>query len=737
MTADTPLPLYIHEFSTGINPDGTSENWISRGFTSQYMNSTLPEIPYNVERSIANDEFKVAESVDKDTPSMVGRVVLANGGASDWSVVAVITRGKDEYVRSLTVSRYFLAEGADSLPKIVAWINFRAKQGRLPIYNPFELKTVGKPNTGAAPIVKTNIKPDVEAYLRNSSTPLIVSPDSYAFPVLDSLARRKSEITGQPASWAYNVEALEKPERFQIILPASDRALALIQQALATKPKEQAASAIDEKALKQAIKGLADNPTVKDEQWQTFVENIFAVASAFPDPNKASDYWQRLFDGQGASNAIKQGIYTQPMIRLLTIRAIALPETLPDFLQWLQVDTGKKSKAGSYSETSLEFQGQLSGLSQKSRLKEFLIEGVRDLVGKVQTKSVSPESVIWLLCSKTSLWGQFRSQIRTDFRHDLEVLGNLIRGTPSKERFVFSGKFWDKIWQEIQPYWRASPRSFDEKYVPLADFFDQLGDSFVSAHFCQLSYGKVPSQLFKQAFPSKRGLTTSHGLQIRQQGYNERGEEYIVPYPIVAAIAVLMLSIGLGGGFFLGTRQQQQSSTQSQEQQNTQNQQPFDNQDKLGNSLNPAISLPSSNPKLSAQIPKNVLELGLQKFDEPSKTKESLQNIYNDLSTNNTGISKSTVKDKIKKVISEGEDYNLQLCVIDGNCDPQRKSEFVKHWVTAIYFYQAKSKKKLTADGVINVSINPNDDNETYKQVYKDVEEQLKASPSQLRGTDG
>jgi hypothetical protein len=737
MTANRPLN--IHEFSTGINPDGTSENWISRGFTGQYMNSTLPEIPYNVERSIANDEFTVAESAVKDNPSMVGRVVLASGGASEWSVVAVITRGKDEYVRSLTVSRYFLAEGSDSLSKIVAWINFQARQGRLLVFNPFELKTVGKPNISTAPIVK--VKED-GAWLRNSPTPLIIPSEQatkYPFTVVDGFACQKAQMTGQPASWAYNVEALEKPERFQIILPASDRASALIQQALATKPKDQAASAIDEKALKQAIKGLADNPTVKADQWQTFVENIFVVASAFPDPDKASDYWRRLFDGQGASNAIKQGIYTQPMIRLLTLRAIALPETLPDFLQWLQVDTGKKSKAGSYSETSLEFQAQLSGLSQEPRLKEFLIEGVRDLVRKVLTKVVSPESVVWLLLSKTSLWGQFKSLIRNDFRHDLEVLGNLVSGTPSKERFVFSGKFWDKIWKEIEQYWRVSPRSFSEKYIPLADFFDQLGDSFVSAHFCQLSYGQVPSELFKQAFPRSQntGLINSHGLMIRQQGYNEIGEPNIVPYPLVAAIAVLMLSIGLSGGFFLGARQQHQSSTQSQEQQNTQNQQPSDTQDKLGNSLNPATSPPSSNPKLSAQIPKDFLELGLQKFDEPSKTKESLQNIYNFLSTNNVGISKSTIKDKIKKVISGGEDYNLQLCVIDGNCDPQRKSEFVKHWVTAIYFYQTKSKKKLTADGVINVSTNSNDDNDTYKQVYKDVEEQLKASPSQLRVPEG
>jgi len=717
MTADTPLPLYIHEFSTGINPDGTSENWISRGFTGRYMNCTLPEIPYNVERSIANDEFKVAESVDKDTPSMVGRVVLASGGANDWSVVAVITRGKDEYVRSLTVSRYFLAEGADSLPKIVAWINFRAKQGRLPIYNPFELKTVGKPNTGAAPIVKTNIKPDVEAYLRNSSTPLIVSPDSYAFPVLDSLARRKSEITGQPASWAYNVEALEKPERFQIILPASDRALTLIQQALATKPKEQAASAIDEKALKQAIKGLADNPTVKTEQWQTFVENIFVVASALPDPDKASDYWRRLFDGQGASNAIKQGIYTQPMIRLLTIRAIALPDTLPNFLQWLQVVAGKKGKDGSYGETSLEFQGQIASLSQETRLKEFLVEGVRDLVGKVLMQAVSPESAAWLLVSKQSLWYPFRNQLITDFRHDLKVVGNLARGMPSQDRLIISGKFWDKIWHEIQQFWRVSPKSFSEKYAPLAYFFDQLGDSFVSAHFCQLSYGQVPSQLFKQAFPNLKnaGLINSHGLMIRQQGYNERGEPNIVPYPLVAAIAVFMLTFGFVGGFF--TKQ-----IVSQFDDKTPDSRGNRAYTTESNAMPTEAETPTTNSTQNVQnIPENTsspsqaeLTNGIGKI---AKTKESVTLITRELQKTFPGDA-GKIQDLIKLILGN---QDLQL----GNLNPSKSERDKESWVRAIYSYQVKNT--LPKDGVIDT------DGRTYDKLKKDISNKLKPSTPLLR----
>lgn len=700
MTANTPL--YIHEFGTGINPDGNSENWISRGFTGQYMNSTLSEIPYNVERSIANDEFKVAESVDKDMPSMVGRVVLANGGANDWSVVAVITRGKDEYVRSLTVTRYFLAEGADSLSRIVAWLDFRAKQERLPVYNPFEIKIAGKPNVSTAPIVKTRVTSDIETQLRNSSTPLIVSPDSYLFPVLDSLARRKSELTGQPASWAYNVEALEKPERFQIILPASDRALSLIQQALATKPKDQAASAIDEKALKQAIKGLADNLTVKPDQWQTFVENIFVVASAFPDPNKAGDYWKRLFDGQGASNAIKQGIYTQPMIRLLTIRAIALPETLPDFLQWLQVGTDKK---GGYSEISLEFQGQLSGLSQEPRLKDFLIEGIRDLVGKILTKAVAPESVVWLLLSKTSLWGQFRSQIRNDFRHDLQVVGNLARGMQPQDRLIISGKFWDKIWQEIQQYWRVSPTSFNEKYAPLANFFDQLGDSFVSAHFCQLSYGQVPSELFKQAFPSKRGLTTSHGLRIRQQGYNERGEKTIVPVPLVAAIAVLMLSIGFGGGLLTSKLMSRSNTYQdSYTENNLENKVSKPKPSTLPETFNPETPIPpdkpsTSNPQnnsASIAIPPEELAKGMKTF---KTTKDSLTSIITK-SKEEYSLSDDDIINAIKDSLGN-KSLDYYTLVSDPSND-----KIKQEWLKAIYRYNQetdaiigdKTRKKLLED---------------------------------------
>jgi hypothetical protein len=717
----TTTPLHIHEFSTGISADGTSDNWFSRGFTGQYMNSTLSEIPYNVERSIANDDFAIAESAIKDNPSMVGRVVIGDSGASDWSIVAVVIRGKDEYGRSLQVSRYFLAEGKDNLSKIVAWINFRAEQNRFPIFNPFESKIVGQPNISTVSIVKTRLLSDVEAQLKISSSPLLLSPDQqaiYPFPVVDSLARRKSELTGKPASWVYNVEGLEKPERFQIILPASDRALTIIQKALATKPKDQAASVIDEKALKQAIKGLADNPTVKPDHWQTFIENIFAITNAFPDPDKAGDYWRRLFDGQGASSAIKQGIYTQPMIRLLTLRAIALPETLPDFLPWLQVGAGKKDKEGSYGETSLEFQGQLSGLSQEPRLKDFLIEGVRDLVGKVLTKAVSPEGVVWLLLSEQSLWYQFQfaNQLRNEFRHDLKVVGNLARGMQSKDRQIISGKFWDKIWHEIEQIWRVSPRSFNEKYAPLVDFFNQLGDSFICAHFYQLSYGQVPSKLIKRAFPNQAnaGLINSHGLMIRQQGYNERGEENIVPVPLVAIIAAITLMLGFGGGLLaskLMSRADNYSDNNGDPKGSKQTktsiptsptEQPESPKPQEAPSKNPrayeAISIPSQE-----ELDNNI-----------KRTRESLNSITAELEKRG-GYDPKDIQESIKLTLG-GDPKSLQI----SDLNPSSKNDEGKRaWVATIYKYQVDNKFPIK-DGVIDKG------GDAYRKLMGETEKRLK-----------
>ena len=88
----------IHEFSTGIQFEQRGDSWIWTGFTIKYMNSTMGEIPKVVERSIANEEFALAEGSSTEKPAIIARIL--GSGNDIWSVIAVVTRGRDEVGRS-------------------------------------------------------------------------------------------------------------------------------------------------------------------------------------------------------------------------------------------------------------------------------------------------------------------------------------------------------------------------------------------------------------------------------------------------------------------------------------------------------------------------------------------------------------------------------------------------------------------------------------------------------------
>ncbi|MDY6802802.1 MAG: hypothetical protein SXA11_03215 [Cyanobacteriota bacterium] len=141
------MPTFlIHEFSTSINaeilPDG---KWISKGYkVGEYMNSTLSQIPHVVQRAISNKMFEVSKDRKSQKPTFVGREIRGNNGEPDWSVVAVVTPGGDEYGRFNSFYRYFLCQGADRLWVILDAIDdYWRKYGRQPIFNPSEIKEIG------------------------------------------------------------------------------------------------------------------------------------------------------------------------------------------------------------------------------------------------------------------------------------------------------------------------------------------------------------------------------------------------------------------------------------------------------------------------------------------------------------------------------------------------------------------------------------------------------------------
>ncbi|MFW6316600.1 MAG: hypothetical protein ACOC1Z_05840, partial [Cyanobacteriota bacterium] len=309
----TAKVLTIHEFSTGIQVQRTPDGgWESQGFTGQYMNSTLNPIPPIVKRAISNRLFAVAEGTSKDEPALIGREITEN--EETWSVIAVVSKGKDDHGRSSSLYRYFLSEGSGQLTPMLRWMLTQKKDYQ---FNPFDYQEVGQPHQADRDKNTPPIKEDLHQLL-TASPPIILSPERRCSPlILNSLAIRKSEENGYPLAWAYQIEALEKPRSFQVIYPASIKAEQVLSKSLASNSKTPVF--IDnEQDLNTAIKGIFRKGTIK-------VEQLLTLEQALQNPQITDDYWQNLFDGQGASKAIQQGIYSAQMVRLLALQAVILP----------------------------------------------------------------------------------------------------------------------------------------------------------------------------------------------------------------------------------------------------------------------------------------------------------------------------------------------------------------------------------------------------------------------------
>jgi hypothetical protein len=347
--------IQIHEFSTGIRPQINADgSWVSLGFTGQYMNTTINPIPSVIQRSIANKEFAVAEGAFSDQPAVIGRVVLDSEN-SGWSVVAVVSRGQDEKGRSASFYRYFFCDGQNNLSNILAWMEeYERNNQRKPIFNPSETKVVEEPyQFRIADAPEPSLHRSSELLQNSTSAPIIIPPsEQYSLQQIHALATAK--VNGQqPIAWAVNAEALEKPWSFIVIQASSDRAYQILHKAIVNTPKVQTPVIADEHALKSAIKNLMGSSTVKPE-------SVDAVIEALGNNQINTQYWDSLFDGQGARNAITQKIYSPQMLRLLTLRALIIPQTLSEYLDWLSIkDNANKRDLTSNITISLEFQSNL------------------------------------------------------------------------------------------------------------------------------------------------------------------------------------------------------------------------------------------------------------------------------------------------------------------------------------------------------------------------------------------
>jgi hypothetical protein len=709
--------IEIHEFSTGIQVERVGTGWVSRGFTGEYMNRTLDLIPVAVQRAITNREFAVAEGASSDEPAVIGREISDNG--EEWSVIAVVTKGRDDRGRSASMYRYFLCKGIGNLGNILAWI---INQRPFPVFNPYDTRIIGNPaihqNTGSDPI---NLRPELQSLLVNNPTPIIISWQQPCAPlILNEMAR---QIPGnQLISWAFKVEALEQPTRFQVIQPASEKAEQLLQRITAVTP-QYTVNISGEQSIKSAIKGLSSREQVK-------IEQILILENALNDPQINENYWKSLFDSQGAAQSRSQGIYSPQMVRLLTLQAILIPEKLSDYLIWMS----KRGKQDDHYQTSENFQTEIRNAlrpvsNQTPRLIENLVEGVENLIPSLLENPEQVEVAIWLLQLPNGLWSWSYSKVFIPdyLDHDLNLMPKFARGNKNLTFKLTSHPEWQKILGELSIFWKSRSASKIERYQPLADLFEHLEEPpELAALFSHVAYGRgeVSKGIFSR-LPIQDGWDSKvYGVEVKRKvtlfqlfflALLQKIEIGEISMRVGVAVAILLVftGLGFGGGLAIGrATAPAYQNTKNKEYSPSQSYNP--NQEDERYQVNSTKQdLGSTNNSISSNVLTNYDDLETA-FDKFVDTKQVINSIINEIIEE-----KSTKqKDVISAIKETLNDDSLEYADVISNSIVSR-NEKEKKWIEAIYLYQQSKKEKYPSINIVGYLIEGGTTNDYLKEDIK------------------
>ncbi|PSO58648.1 MAG: hypothetical protein BRC36_17330 [Cyanobacteria bacterium QH_2_48_84] len=561
--------LTIHEFSTSIQVKYTSDgNWLSEGFTGgqHYMNATLDPIPQPVTQAINDELFTIAEGTSKGEPALIGREIVKDG--MYWSMIAVGMTFSDveDKGRTPRLYRYFLSEGTNRLTAMLNWMLNSKKEY---VFNPLDYQKPGEPYQVEPHQVEVDKhspsldKKDNFTEFLKKTAPIILPSDWKTSPlILNNLAKRKSQENGYPTAWAYRAGGLGKPSSFQVIYPASVEAEQVIKKGLASSPNTLVV--IDnEKGIKTAIQQISLNSKVDREK-------LLILKEALQNPQVTEEYWQKLFDRQGAN---QQGIYSTQMVRLLALQAVILPATLPLYLKWLEKQDKKANNA------FVEFQNQLRKFLVKNNpesdfqpLNQKVVQGVESLILSIVKRQDLFNSAVSLLKSPDGLWGYFyHYSVKSEIEQYLTtapLLINNVQPDPSLT-VVEEEPSLEKLFKEIKLIGECNHAYREEKYKLLARFFEQVSDFQKAALFYQFAEGKVPKKVFK-SFKGrgncykkevygklvKRHISLLEQLKIKIVKIGKSP----VPAYLFMLFLILAFMLGMLGGFFLHKSELQEPS---------------------------------------------------------------------------------------------------------------------------------------------------------------------------------
>ncbi|GCL42419.1 hypothetical protein [Dolichospermum planctonicum] len=731
--------IEIHEFSTGIHVQERANGWVSLGFTGQYMNATINPIPPVVERSIANQEFALTEGSSTEKPAIIGRIV--GSGDDVWSVMAIVTRGQDETGRSAAFYRYFLCQGDHNLRFILAWW----EQNQKPTFNPLDFQD------SPFLFMKESGLPEVtneDKSLPFAQDQAIVLPaeNQHDLYTLNALAITKFNKSKKvlPVAWAFNVEALEKPERFQVIQPASQKAYEGLKRAIANAGQVVSAINVDEAALKSAIRSLINSSTVKPEVVEEIVKGL-------ENKEVTAEYWEKLFNAQGAEQAIRQKIYSPQMVRLITLRAMVNPKTLPQFLAWLNIQGGKKPDQ--HQTISLELQKAIRGLLPK----EQLAKGIKYLLLDLLNQKISVDSLCWLLTTNGSAWIYAQKQFIADIQADLQLIDDHFSSPktayksssypnpnsvfPSsssvgsendlqlhhlqppikKDSWQNNFKCQKQIWATLINSWQGIRQGYykGEEYQPFAELFKKFREYDLAAYFYQVSDGIVDKDLYDEvANQQHRRSPVVFGLRLEpKKNLIDHVLDFITMEVDMKIQFVVPISLFiLVSGWFIGAKNWE-SYTSATDIEKSLCSKTFEKDDQNKDIKNCQVIVLNQGYSFSEikQLVPAVVDDIVSEKTKPDQTPNKPQE-----STTSSTVAKKEEEDIKKAVIDKLGNilYPNNTAFQYEDLDSGKETTDLaiqKQWVTAIYNYQIK--KNVTYQKIIADANNGSGDNQCNLQI--------------------
>ncbi|MBD1215053.1 MAG: hypothetical protein H9534_20505 [Dolichospermum circinale Clear-D4] len=452
-----------------------------------------------------------------------------------------------------------------------------------------------------------------------------------------------------------------------------------------------------ETSLKPAIRKLIHSSQVKPEAVRVIVEGL-------ENENVTAEDWENLFNKEGAEIAIKQKIYSPQLVRLITLRAMVNPKTLPQFLVWLNIQRSKKPDQ--HQTISLELQKDIGLLFP--RPQERLRKGINYLLLDLLNQKISVDSLYWLLATQGSVWVYGQKQFIADIQNDLQLIHDHFSSpkTASKSSsypdpnsvFTTSSsvgsendswqndfKCQKQIWATLinrrqgirQGYYRG------EEYQPFAELLARLKQYDLAAYFYQVSDGIVDKDLYYEvANQQHRRSPVVFGLRLEPKKnlidhvLDFITQEYIVPIQFVIPLSLLILV----SGWFIGTKNWESSTNATDIEKYL-----------CSKTFKDGKNKDIKNCQVIVLDPKTSYGFSEIKQLIPAVVND----VVNEKTKQNPGAVKTTKEDIRTKVVEKLEGFIGSTRLKYEDLDPGKEPtdlKIQKQWITAIYNYQITNK---------------------------------------------